>query len=145
VISIFRSESKASSDQLPENTQSLYELKNDIADKDSYRAEGQALKVVASQSKIDNLETFSKPKNTWKNSLGQEYPEGVSQETITQNDDKGLLISIITKRIVVINGHGDEYQRVQTVHTITYSKNGKPTTEYLWQTETQGPHLTKHY
>jgi hypothetical protein len=88
----------------------------------------------------------SKPKKVkLANSLGQEYPEGVSQESFTQSDENGLMKSIITRRIVVQNGHGTVYVRTQTLHAITYTKNDQPTTEYIWQIETTGPGLQKHY
>ena len=79
------------------------------------------------------------------NTLGQEYPEGVSQESFTQKDNNGFMTTIITRRIVVIEGHGDVYIRTQTLQAITHSKNGQAITEYHWQKETDGAQLEKHY
>lgn len=79
------------------------------------------------------------------NALGSQYPEGVSQESFTQNDENGLMKAIITRRIVVVQGKGDVYVKTQTLGNITYTKNGDPTTERIWQKETQGPHLKKNY
>jgi epidermal growth factor receptor substrate 15 len=79
------------------------------------------------------------------NSLGSEYPEGVSQESFSQKDDKGLLTTITTRRIVVKEGRGVIYVRTQTLNAITYTKDGQPTTEYVWQRETQDGNLVKNY
>jgi hypothetical protein len=55
------------------------------------------------------------------------------------------MTAIITRRIVVIEGHGDVYVRTQTLQAITYSKNGQAITEFHWQKDTDGAQLEKHY
>ncbi len=101
--------------------------------------------LLDARQKIENIDGSKPAKKRIANALGQEYPEGVSQESFTQSDENGLMTAIITRRIVVINGEGNVYVRTQTLHNITYTKNDQPTTEYTWQKETTGPHLQKHY
>ena len=109
------------------------------------RNENQIEKTQAAQKKLDNIQSDQPVKVRVANSLGKEYPEGVSQESFKQNDENGLMIAVVTRRIVVINGQGNVYVRTQTLSDVTYSKNGQPTTEYVWQKETQGVHLKKNY
>jgi epidermal growth factor receptor substrate 15 len=78
------------------------------------------------------------------NSIGATYPEGVTEESFNKLDDQGLPYAVITRRIVVVNGHGSIYTRTQTLNTITYSKNGQSTTEYVWQLETQDAKLKRN-
>jgi len=73
------------------------------------------------------------------------YPDGVSQEEITINDYLGLPQKTLLRRIVVINAIASLYTRSTGNGMITYSKNGFPTTEYVWQKETQDASLTKNY
>jgi tetratricopeptide (TPR) repeat protein len=79
------------------------------------------------------------------NDLGKLFPEGVSQEQYDQVGSDGLVSAIVTRRIVVRNGHGDVYMRTQTIEGITYSKNGQPCTEITWQRETQDSKLQRNY
>ncbi|MCC6702258.1 MAG: hypothetical protein IT221_12090 [Fluviicola sp.] len=79
------------------------------------------------------------------NDIGKLFPEGVSQEQYDQNGSDGLVSAIVTRRIVVKNGHGDVYLRIQTVEGITFSKNGQPCTEITWQRETQDSMLKRNY
>jgi tetratricopeptide (TPR) repeat protein len=79
------------------------------------------------------------------NALGAQYPEGVSQESFVVNDEDGLLKAMVTRRIVVANGYGQIYVRTQTLTSTTYSKNGQPSSEYVWQKETGDAKLVKNY
>jgi hypothetical protein len=111
----------------------------------SNRDQNQIDKAQETQETLDNIETTQPVKVRVANSLGNEYPEGVSQETFKQNDENGLMVAVVTRRVVVINGQGNVYVRTQTLSDLTYSKNGQPTTEYVWQKETQGAQLKKNY
>ena len=73
------------------------------------------------------------------------YPDGVSQEEITINDYLGLPQKTLLRRIVVINAIASLYTRSTGNGMVTYLKNGFPTTEYVWQKETQDVSLTKNY
>jgi hypothetical protein len=73
------------------------------------------------------------------------YPDGVSQEEITVNDYLGLPQKTLLRRIVVVNAIASLYTRSTGNGMVTYLKNGFPTTEYVWQKETQDASLTKNY
>jgi epidermal growth factor receptor substrate 15 len=106
----------------------------------------QAANVSKSQNQqaaIDDVDT--KPEIIRaKNSLGTEYQEGVTEEKFSKKDSRGRLRSVITRRIVVRDGHGDVYIKSQTSNSVTYTKNGTSITEYVWQKETQGPDLQRN-
>jgi epidermal growth factor receptor substrate 15 len=97
------------------------------------------------KKEIDKVGEKGPEKTIVPNSLGEKYPEGVSQEMFQRKDDAGILTAIVTRRIVVTEGRGVEYVRTQTNHAITYSKNGNPITEHVWQKETQDAKLQRHY
>ena len=79
-----------------------------------------------------------------KNELGTKYPEGVTQEVYEQKDDDGYLVSYVVRRVVVINGEGNIYEKTQMKYGISYSKNGNPITEFTWQDQTEDANLTYH-
>lgn len=97
------------------------------------------------KKEIDKVGEKAPEKPIVPNSLGEKYPEGVSQEMFQRKDDAGILTAIVTRRIVVTQGRGVEYLRTQTNHATTYSKNGTPITEHIWQKETQDAKLQRHY
>ena len=80
-----------------------------------------------------------------KNKLGEDYPEGVTEEVYAMNDENGLLSKYIVRRIVVINGTGYNYEKIQTRYgTITYTRDGQPIAEYQWTDETEAATLTRN-
>jgi len=80
-----------------------------------------------------------------KNELGEKYPEGVTEEIYTVNDENGLLTKYIVRRIVVINGTGYNYEKVQTRYGgVSYTKDGQPISEFQWTDETQAASLTRN-
>lgn len=80
-----------------------------------------------------------------KNSLGSQFPEGVTEEIYTINDEDGLISSYIVRRVVVRNGVGDVYEKVQTKFgTSSYMMNGQPITAYDWQDQTEAADLVRN-
>jgi epidermal growth factor receptor substrate 15 len=122
--------------------------KSDVISNEKDKAEQakQVEKNYNARKIIDQIESKTvKFDEAAANELGSAYPEGVSQESFNQNGNDGLLVAIVTRRIVVNNGHGSIYVRKQTLTGITYSKNGDPSTEYIWQKETADGKLKKNY
>jgi hypothetical protein len=132
-------------DDLMQNVQKVDDLERTLEAGFVNRENEKKEELLAAQDKLTAINTEKPEKPRIKNALGEEYPEGVSQESFTQNDENGLMKAIITRRIVVIDGVGNVYVRTQTLSSTTYSKNDQPITEYKWNNETTGPHLQKHY
>jgi hypothetical protein len=78
------------------------------------------------------------------NALGQQFPEGVTEENFVIKDEDGLVVEVKTRRIVVINGVGNVYVRFSNKYGVTYTKNGVSITEYQWIKETQNAKLPKY-
>jgi tetratricopeptide (TPR) repeat protein len=115
-------------------------------DKDAVEQANQVEKNYNARKIIDQIESKTiKFDEAAANELGASYPEGVSQESFNQNGNDGLLVAVVTRRIVVLNGHGAIYVRKQTLTGTTFSKNGEASTEYIWQKETADGKLKKNY
>jgi len=128
-----------------ENVESLKDVQRANKAKSENEAQTQKNKNIESQQSLNKIDGSPKEKVRIKNSLGQEYPEGVSQEMFSRKDEAGLITTVITRRVVVIDGHADVYTRTETKNGITYTKNGKPSLSHVWNSETQGPDLERHY
>jgi len=80
-----------------------------------------------------------------KNALGNQFPEGVTEEIYTINDEDGLISSYVVRRVVVRNGTGNVYEKVQTrFGTVSYSCNGNGISEYDWQDQTEAADLVRN-
>jgi epidermal growth factor receptor substrate 15 len=132
-------------DKHVESGQALEATKKVVAQKSANQSIGQDEKHYDAANKIHNITSERNKTVKTANTLGEEYPEGVSQESFTQNDQNGLMKALITRRVVVIDGHADVYVRTQSGSATTFSKNGNPSLQHVWNSETQGPHLERHY
>ena len=80
-----------------------------------------------------------------KNSLGDQFPEGVTEEIYTINDEYGLMVSYTVRRVVVRNGVGNVYEKVQTKFgTTSYTCNGYGISEFEWQDQTESADLVRN-
>ena len=64
---------------------------------------------------------------------------------ISDNDEDGLPVKVVTRRIVVKNGRGEVYIRTQSKFGLTYTKNGNSITKQSWINGTENATLTKNY
>ncbi len=128
-----------------ESQSSIENFQNRIDSSKDLDVEKRTLKALETKSIIENIEkkgvVFD---DKAANAIGTLYAEGVTQEQFNKTDDKGSLLAVVTRRIVVKNGYGQVYVRTQTNDFITYSKNGNPSTEAVWQRETQDAKLKKN-
>lgn len=136
---------KEDDDKVKTHSAKMDDIGKSIASNETILGSDQKKKLLESQNVISNTSTEQKEKAIVANSLGSDYPEGVSQEIFQTKDINGILDAIITRRIVVIQGKGDVYVKTQRLESITYAKNGNPTTEHVWQKETQSANLERHY
>ena len=134
------------SERAHDNQEVLKTAKNDLGSREEAQATQQENKTQAAKQLLASLEKKEIVFNEKvANDLGKLYPEGVSQEQFEQYDDEGLLKAVVTRRVVVTNGHGAVYVRIQTLSGLTYTKNDQPATEYVWQRETQDAKLKRNY
>jgi epidermal growth factor receptor substrate 15 len=128
-----------------ENASSIGNLNNALSGNHNVDAQRQTEKNLEARAYLESLEKKTVVfDDQAANSIGALYPEGVTQEAFNKTDEDGLVTAVVTRRIVVKNGFGQIYTRTQTLNNITYSKNGAPSTEIVWQRETQDAKLKKN-
>ncbi len=144
--STYSSESTDKSKKVDNNIKSVQDVSSNTSDKKEAEELAKQKKLEQIQVNLNKLSSKElKFSDKIANDLGSSYPEGVSQEVFNQNDEDGLLIAVVTRRIVVKNGYGQVYLRTQSLNGLTYSKNGDPSSEFVWQLETQDSKLKKNY
>jgi hypothetical protein len=121
--------------QIERNTADAYQSKLDDAKK----------KINENRAYLDQLERRELAYNeATANALGQQFPEGVTEENYVTKDEDGLVVEVKTRRIVVVNGVGNVYVRYSNKYGVTYTKNGVAITEYQWTKETQNAKLPRY-
>ncbi|MBK8925274.1 MAG: tetratricopeptide repeat protein [Crocinitomicaceae bacterium] len=129
------------------NSDETNDAVEDIVEENKTISDGNNEEVAVTEDYIEEVkhEETVKDNPPMKNELGEKYPEGVTEEVFAINDENGLLSKYIVRRIVVINGTGYNYEKVQTRYgTITYSRDGQPISEYQWQDETEAATLNRN-
>ena len=121
------------------------DVKKTITAESANTAKGKTESIYATKQALDKVENKKPVSAVIANSVGEEYPEGVSQEVFQQKDENGIMKAILTRRVVVKEGRGEVYVKSETIHATTYTKNGNPITEYVWQQETNAAGLQRHF
>jgi len=133
-------------ESIKENYENVKGLDEGIEVKNQMREESFKKDKFKTQELVNQLENNKLTFNEGiANTLGDEYPEGVSQENYIRKDKDGIPVKIVTRRFVIENGRGDVYIRIQSRNGLTYSKNGMPVTEQSWINGTENAKLEKHY
>ena len=115
------------------------------ADKQSEDLEKAKKNAQANRALLDQLERKELNFNeATLNLLGEQFPEGVTEENFVLKDDDDIVVEVKTRRIVVVKGSGNVYMRYSNRHGVTYTKNGQAITEYQWIKETQNAKLPKY-
>lgn len=132
-------------DKPKDNLTKVTDISKSATAESNNTANGKQQAIYDTKKSIEGVKVERQASPVIKNSLGEEYPEGVSQEVFQRKDENGIMKAIITRRVVVVEGRGDVYVKTETIDAITYSKNDVPINETVWQKETQAAHLKRNY
>jgi len=130
----------SSSENQDKTAESIKRLNKDTEDEVNNNQE----KINTTLDYISNMEKISIQKIdvNVKNKLGEEFPEGVTEEIYQEKDAYGLLLSFVVRRIVVTGGEGNVYEKTKSRHGVTsYTKNGDAISKQTWQDNTANASL----
>lgn len=137
---------KGKAEEVKENDEKIKGVEAAIDAGESIRKEQMNKEKLKSQEILDKME--AKQTNFTAeiaNTIGDDFPEGVTQEQYTRVDKDGIPYKIVTRRIVVRDGYGEVYMRIQSKSGVTYSKNNRPITEQAWLRGTEDADLVQHF
>jgi len=141
---LMESAHEVNSKKVLENVDAVDALRASEATVSQIRNESQKDKLLDNQKTIDEGDYEKREKPVIPNSLGDEFPEGVTEKTYIKRDKDDVPTQVIVRRIVVRQGKGIEYRRVQTRNGVTYSRDGEAITEAIWNKETQNADLVRN-
>ncbi len=140
-------DNKGQSNHSTENSELIKNSVKELGTTSQIQSDKSEERTVAAKKSIDEIESRQPVKTTtgaYEVDLTK-YKEGVNQEQFDQMGSDGLVSAIVTRRVVVTDGKANIYLRTQTMNMVTYSKNGQPCTELIWQKETQDAKLKRNY
>jgi tetratricopeptide (TPR) repeat protein len=127
------------------NVATLSALNNSIRVSEKNNEESNSIRAIQNIKVIENM-GLPKPNDAdinAPNELGQAYPEGISEEYFTKKNSHGDVTTFITRRIVVINGHGDVFVKTRSNSLTTYTKNGLAISEMSYEEQSNVDGLPK--
>ncbi len=139
---------KAEDDTQKDQFSSVSELNginNSIKSADKKIEENTSKAAIQNFNNLDNLND-NKQSNVTENSpneIGQAYPEGITEEYFTKTNSHGDVTTFITRRIVVIQGHGDVFVKARSNSLTTYTKNGIAISEMSYDEQSNVEGLPK--
>lgn len=69
------------------------------------------------------------------NDLADKFPQGMTEDIYQQKNSKGEIIGFVVRRIVVSGDRGDIYVMRKNRFGTSFTKNGAPTNQYVWDNE----------
>ncbi len=131
-------------DELIDDTKVLVENLDNLKD-DGVEEANEKLTVSEDYSEGIREIDLTKIDQEMKNALGAQFPEGVTEEIYTVDDEDGLMMAYVVRRVVVKDGAGNVYEMVQTKYgTTSYTCNGAGITEFDWQDQTEAADLVRN-
>jgi tetratricopeptide (TPR) repeat protein len=134
------------SEKVKENDENVKAVEASINAGEIVRKEELNKEKLKSQDVLDKMDAKRTDfKAEIENTIGEDFPEGVTQETYISRDKDGIAYKVTTRRIVVTDGYGEVYMQIRTKNGATYSKNDRPISEDAWIRATEDADLVQHF